>query len=298
MPSLPADFAFEPKVWSDHVDAYFDKKLVFGAFALTDRTLTSEPGTTLNFPYFKAIGAAEEPGADEALGVDKLEDDSFSVTIKEIGKAVGVRRAALRKSASRQDRIFSQVQKQIARVMAEKVDADLIAEINTVGNYIQGYTSTTAATHKCTVEILLEGKIVAFGDKSEDAVVCFMHSIQYLDMMTHATSGFLKADANDPWYNVPGFKGRIAGMALVVTDQSPAHATIDSNTAYEIFICKANAYGFMVAEEPDMEYDYDILHREHVFAGTQWYGVKGFHGKINALDKKIARLSVVTRIVA
>ncbi len=298
MPSLPSDFSFEPKVWADHVDAYFDKKLVFGAFALQDRTLTGEPGTTQNFPYFKAIGEAEEPAADEALSVDKLEDDSFSVTIKEIGKAVGVRRAALRSSAAKKDRVFGQVQQQIGRVMAEKIDADLIAEINTSGNYIQGYTSTAAATHKMSIEILLEGKIVAFGDKAEQAVVCFMHSIQYLDMMTNSTSGFLKADANDPWYNVPGFKGRIGGMALVVTDQVPAHATIDSNKAFECFICKPAAYGFMVAEDADMEYDYDMLNREHVFAGTQWYGVKGFHGKVNVLDRRIARLSVVTRLVA
>ncbi len=298
MPSLPADFAFTPKVWADHVDAYFDKKLVFGAFALVDRTLSAAPGTTQNFPYFKAITAAEEPAADEALTVGKLEDDSFSCTIKEIGKAVGIRRAALRASATKQDRIFSEVQSQIGRVQAEKVDADLITEINTSGSYVQGYTSTTAATDKMTVQVLAEGKLVAFGDKANEASVCFMHSHNYLDLLTDSTAGFLKADANDPWYNVPGFKGRILGMALVVSDQCPAGSTIDSKTSFQCFICKPNAYGFMAAEAPDMEYDYDILHREHVFAGTQWYGVKSFHAEIATLDYRIARLTVNTRFDA
>ena len=33
------DFLFDPKVWSDHVRAYFDRKLVYGAFAVRDNTL-------------------------------------------------------------------------------------------------------------------------------------------------------------------------------------------------------------------------------------------------------------------
>lgn len=75
------DFAFSPKVWQEHISAYFDKKLVFGAYALQDNTLTAAPGETVNFPYFKAIGAAQEPAQDEGLAVDKLQDDSFSATV-------------------------------------------------------------------------------------------------------------------------------------------------------------------------------------------------------------------------
>jgi hypothetical protein len=54
------DFAFAPKVWQDHIMAYFDRKLVYGAFALRDDSLKAAPGLTQNFPYFKAIGDAEE----------------------------------------------------------------------------------------------------------------------------------------------------------------------------------------------------------------------------------------------
>jgi len=42
--------------------------------------------------------------------------------------------------------------------------------------------------------------------------------------------------------------------------------------------------------------DYDLLAREWVFAGNQWYAVKAFHGKVSALDKRIARMSVVTQL--
>jgi N4-gp56 family major capsid protein len=295
--TLPADFAFEPKVWKDHIDAYFPRKLVYGAFAMSDNTLTGEPGTTINFPYFKAIGDAEEPAADEALNVDKLQDDSFSATIKEVGKAIGVRKAALRKSAAAQEKIFSQVQMQMARVIAEKVDKDLITEIAYAGNFTNGYTATAAA-NVMTMTVLHQAIITAFGDKANEAQVVFMHSLQYLSMLTDTTSGFIKADANDPWYNVPGFKGRIGNMALVVADTVPANANIDSKKAYRAFVCKANAFGFLTAEDYNVEADYDVLNREWVFAATQWYAVKAFHAKISADDKKICEVITTTSVAA
>lgn len=149
-----------------------------------------------------------------------------------------------------------------------------------------------------SMTVLHQGIITAFGDKAPDAMVCFMHSQQYLSMLTDTTSGFIKADANDPWYNVPGFKGRIGNMALVVVDTVPASTAIDSKKAYHAFVCKANAYGFMTAEEMEIESDYDILHREWVFAGTHWYAVKAFHAKVSADDKKICRITTTTAVAA
>jgi len=44
--TVSTDFTFEPKVWKDHIRAYFDKKLVFGAIAMQDDTLKGAPGET------------------------------------------------------------------------------------------------------------------------------------------------------------------------------------------------------------------------------------------------------------
>ena len=131
MSTLSSDFAFTPKVWQDHIDAFFRRKLVFGAFALQDNTLTAAPGETINFPFFKKIGDAEEPDEDEGVFIDKLEDDSFSATVKEVAKGVGINMKALRKSAARRERIFAEIQRQIGQVHAEKVDRDLVTEMST-----------------------------------------------------------------------------------------------------------------------------------------------------------------------
>jgi N4-gp56 family major capsid protein len=285
-----ADFVFTPKVWKDHIDAFFRRKLVAGSIASNDDTLTSAPGTTINFPYFKKIGAAEEPLEDAGLVVDKLSDDSFSATVKEVSKAVGIKKKAFKTSAAAADRIISEVQRQIGRVMAEKIDADLITEFSTNGNFTSGFLATTDATDRMNVRNLNKGRISAFGDQFGDAKVAFMHSVQFLDLMNDSTTGFLQANAVDPMFMVEGYQGRLLGMAIVVNDNMGGGGVIDGKNSYDCYLHKENPYGFLVKQDMEVESDYDILHREWVFTGDQWYAVKSFHAKVDANDLKTCRV--------
>lgn len=294
-PTLPADFSFVPKVWEDAVMAYFPKKLMFGAVAMQNNTLTQKPGTTINFPYFKAIGAAEELLVTDDMTPDKIQDDAFSATVKEIGKAVSIRRGALMTSSQEQDVIFGEIQRQIARVHAEKVDADLITELNAEGNHEQGFLAS-AASDKATTQNILKGLISAFGDRQDECVALYMHSQSYLTIMNDSTAGFLKADANDPFWNMPGFMGRLLGKALFVTDQCPTGDVVGGKVTRHMYAVKANPYGIITKSGPIMESDYDLLGREYVFGGTLWYAVKAFHAKVSADDKRIARLTFATEI--
>lgn len=295
--TVAADFAFEPKVWQDHIRAYFNQKLVFGSVALRDESLQEDAGKgmTVNFPYFKAIGAAEEPAESAGLQVDNLEDDSFSCTVKEVGKAVGIKKKAFKKSAARTATIIDEVQRQLGRVMAEKVDDDLLTEFSTGGNYTAGYTAS-ANTHYMNVRVLAEAKIVAFGDKSDDALICFMHSLQFLDLLKDSTAGFLQANANDPMFGLEGFKGRLLGMAIVTSDEMPKESDISSTDAYSAYIHKAAPYGIIQKQAMEIESDYDILQREWVFTSNEWYGVKSFHGKVSSLDKRTAKVTTVLSV--
>jgi len=296
MATVGADFVFVPKVWQDHTSAFFRKKLVYGQFALMDDTLTGQPGETVNFPYFKKIGGAEEPSETDSLTVDRMQDDSFSATIFEAGKALSWKKRAFRKSAANADRIVSEGQSQMARVMAEKVDTKLQAEINTVGNHTVGFTGADA--QPMTISRLMEAKVLAFGDKHSEAVALFAHSLQILDLITDAGTGFLKADANDPLFRVPGFRGRLLGMAVIESDSVTRVADINAKQVFRAMMIKDNAYGIMEAEEMEFEQDRDILAREDVLTVTQWYAVKAFHTKISADDKRIASATFQTRLAA
>lgn len=296
MSTQSSDFVFEPKVWSDHIQAYFDKYLVFGAFALRNNQLEAEgTGLTVNFPYFKAIGDAEEPEENEALSVDKLSDDSFSATVFEVGKAVGFKLKSFKKSAASKEQIMSEAQRQIARVHAEKVDSKLLTEIETSGTV--GFAATVAGD-TMNIRNLNTGKIKAFGDKHQESVVCFMHSLQFLDLQNDTTAGFLKADANDPMNMVNGYSGRMLGMAIVVVDsltKNPA-GQVGSKDVYRSIICKESAYGIMMKQQMEMDSDKDVLNREIIITGNEWYAVKNFDKKISAEDQKIAFLTTTVSV--
>lgn len=275
--TVSTDFVFEPKVWKEHVSAFFRDKLTFGAIAASDDSLTQEPGTSINFPYFKQIGAVEEPAEAASLTVDNLSDDSFNATVKEIGKAVGIKKKAFKVSAARTERIISEITSQIGRRHAEKVDSDLLAEFSGAGNFI----APAMAVAGKNVRAINSGKVTAFGDLHTDAIALFIHSLDMLDVMNDTVAGFMKADANDPMIRVPGFTGRLLGMAVFENDK------LTSGTAY---VHKMDPYGYILKQDMELESDYDILAREWVFTGNQWYAVKSFHAKIAANDYKTAKL--------
>lgn len=277
--TVSTDFAFEPKVWKEHVAAFFRDKLVFGAIAMSDDTLTAQPGETINFPFFTKIGDAEEPAETDSLSVDNLADDSFSATVKEVGKAVGVKKRAFKVSAARTERIIEEVASQIGRVIAENVDDTIYAEMSTVGNFIE--PSLASYTGK-NVRALNAAKVLGFGDLHTDAIALQINSMDMLDVMNDSTAGLLKADATDPLIDAPGFRGRMLGMAVFEVDKTPA------GTAW---IHKVDPYGFIIKQDMELDVDFDILAREWVWAGNQWYAAKSFHTKISADDRKSTKVT-------
>jgi len=119
-----------------------------------------------------------------------------------------------------------------------------------------------------------------------------------LDLMRQSSTGFLKADATMPMYGRPKFMGQLLGMDVFVSDDCPAASNIASNLAYHAFAVKQAPIGICVKQDVDMEMDKDILAREIVFAGTQWYGVKSLHAKVSSLDLRVARLTFSTAVAA
>ena len=296
MSTLSTDLLFEPKVWSDHIQAYFDQKLVYGAFALRNSDLEAEgTGLTVNFPFYKSLGAAEEPDEDVDLVVDKLSDDSFNATVFEIGKAVGIKKKAFKATADSKNGLLSEGQRQLARVHAEKVDNKLNTEINLGSSFKVGFLASAAAD-TMSVARILRAKIVAFGDKHDESEILFMHSLQFLDLMTDTTAGFLKADANDPLVGIKGFEGRILGLAIITVDTVLKVADIDNKDAYRATFHKANSYGIMNKQEMEFDDDKDILAREILITANQWYAVKSFHAKINPLDRKAGSITTTLTV--
>ncbi len=295
--TLAADFGFQPQVAKDHISAYFRKKLVIGAFAYNDNTLKGEDGDIIDFPFYGKVGAAEKPAETASLTVDNLTDGSFQATVFEVGKAVGFTKKSLRKHAKGADGAFMEASSQIAQVHAELLEDELITVMDTPANHDVVFTATLVGD-LATIRLLNQSRLIGFGDRADEAMVWFVHSHNWLDFLNDSTAGFLKMDANDPFMRVPGFQGRIFGMAVVITDNVPREADIGGKRVYASYIAKANSYGFLEAQETEIEDDYDLLARQYVMTGNQWYAVRGFHKAVSTDDSRLLKMTMASSVDA
>lgn len=292
-----ADFNFNPQVASDHIHAYTEKSLVMGAFAVpnTDLAANAKAGETITFPFYKNIGAAEDLAETDVLTVDKLQDDSFQATVKEVGKAVGFKDASIIKSGDSEGNTYEEATKQIGQRHAEKIDADLITEVMLPTSNTVAF-SAAAATDVCNVQNILRGKITAFGDKQTQAKVLVLHSQHIITFGVELFNKMVIRDANDPYAQVPGWMGRILDMVVIVNDQMPRLADVAGKQVFAALTMKENPYGFIVKRQMNVEQDRDILARENVIAATQWYAVKSFHAKVHAADKRVGLMKFASEL--
>lgn len=297
--TVAADLLFDPVVWRDHIMGYYKQKLLWGALGFRDNTLEQAPGTTITFPYFKTIGAMEEPTEAGSLSVDSLGDDKFSATVKEVGKAVGFKDKSLMKSAAGADKMISEAQRQMGVRAAEKIDNDIVAELKGAGNSTTGFL-TTADGQYLGLERTYKGKINAFGDRQEEALAMVIHSRQLADLVANpAAQNLLRADQSGSLFaGVSGRVGSMLGMAVFVSDLcpyynvgDPGHSGVGAEAEAVAYLLKREPFGVIVKKDfADLERDRDILARETVMSMTAWYAVKSFHAKSSTDDKRVATL--------
>lgn len=280
------DVNFRPKVWNDHIHAFFDQKLGYGSLALVDKTLTAQPGETATFPFWKKLGPVEEPGEDDSLVVDKLTDGDFSVTVKEVGKAYGWTDKSKRVSAhSHTNTADEEGQRQLGTLYAEHIEKDLIA----IADEATKAGTVVAADTAMNIRNLFVSKVVAFGDKQDEAKALVLHSLDFANMLSDATAGFLHANATMPMFGRPGFVGQLLGMDVFVLDSVTRAPDVAGKKCWYHYFLKSGPFGIYMAEDLQVEKDRDILARQNVVASTMWYGVLNLHGRVADTDYRIGR---------
>ena len=317
------DFKFVPQVANHNISAYFRRELIWGQLALRIMSSFQEmQGLTATFPYYDKIGDAQDLTEDTALDIDSLGDDKFSVTVKEAGKAVGRTDTAKKAHGENPSRWETQAHAQIARVLAEKVDADLLTEISksaastSVRGDVANITLATAfgadkgkddakfTANYCTIRKISSDMTAAFGDKRfKELAAVVIHSKVYNQIEIDGGAGFLKADANHPLFNKYGFVGSnpmffgvpffvndnvAKGNKVTVTDS--ASATQKYQT-YKNHYFKKDAFGLLVKQPPMVEYARNTLERKDVITCCMWYAAVHLNQRISPDD---VRHSVAT----
>ncbi|MFE6683934.1 hypothetical protein [Streptomyces sp. NPDC057729] len=116
-----------PEVWGDMSQAKFTGAVRVGGSpaVLTDDTLTGQPGDTINFPKWGALGELDDLTEAVAMGTTVMGQTSSKATIKEAGKAVEISDNAMLNALGDPR---TEAQRQFGILAARKVDAALIAQ--------------------------------------------------------------------------------------------------------------------------------------------------------------------------
>lgn len=249
-----------PDVFGDIVTAKFKGKLVIANFALTDNSLVGNPGDTVHFPKWNPIGDAEDLTEDEAMVPEVLTSSDADATVKEVGKAVTISDQALLSSVGDP---LDEAGNQVGKVVARKIDKDLVAE--GVANCPSGrVVDTTDDFH----EKVADAKGL-WGDEAEEIAVLLVHSKMYTALLKDPN--FISADKYPAGVLITGAIGTLYGVPVMVTDRVPYDTTTGVATS---IMLEKNALGYITKRAPIVETGRDILKRNNLITTNVHYAVK------------------------
>jgi N4-gp56 family major capsid protein len=260
---------FVPEVHADMAQAEFlgQVKVAGSAAVLEDSTLEGNPGDTVTFPKWAALSDLVDLNEGDVLTVEAMATTESSATIKEAGKAVGVKDRA--KLVALGDPL-AEAARQFGELAARKVDADLITEAQ---NGLPGAFDKAAAAGQTTlVWDRIVDSIVPFGDEWDPSKFAgfYINSLQMADLFRDPQ--FIEAAKLGQGSDLlsRGSIGLLAGVNVKVTDRVAAK---------KVLLIKNQALGLLYKRRPIVEHDRDILAREDVITTNLHYAVKRLNNR-------------------
>lgn len=196
-----------PQVMGDMLEARIPHMLKFTPFAKVDTSLEGVPGDTKTVPSWNFIGAAEDVAEGEAVSTKKLTASTATFTIKKAMQSVSISQEAINSGLG--DPVGA-AETQLAKAIAVKVDADVLAAALTASNAYDGSAN----------KISYAGIVDAIGVLAEEEItekVLFVNPAQVTAL--RKDPDFLSADKYQAGVMVSGEIGRIAGVRIVPSNQ-------------------------------------------------------------------------------
>jgi len=196
-----------PQVMGDMIEAKIPHMLKFTPFAKVDTTLVGVPGDTKTVPSWNFIGAAEDLTEDGEIIPKKLTASTAEFTIKCAAQSVGISQKSINSGMG--DPVGT-AEAQLAKSIAVKVDADVLAALLTAS---QKYDGSAAI-------IKYSGVVDAVGVLNEEEItdkVLFVNPAQVTAL--RKDSDFMDKNKYGNDVMVSGEIGMIAGVRIVPTNQ-------------------------------------------------------------------------------
>lgn len=247
----------DPEVMGQLVTKKFFNKLKFAGLAVIDYTLVGRPGSKVTEPAWTYIGMAEDvlEGAD--IPIKQLSQTSVEFTIKKAGIGIQITDESL---LSGLGNALEQGASQIAASISQKVNADSLAALRTVG---VDMTVTGALSYETLVEALVTFGEDDFDDNGNRATkVLMVNSKNYGALLLDPT--FLTPDRLTGNLFSSAVVGGIAGMQVIVSDDL---------TDTEAYVVKPGALKIFMKRDFMLERDRDIINKSFIVTADKHYGV-------------------------
>lgn len=196
-----------PQVMGDMIEAKIPHMLKFTKFAKVDTTLVGVPGDTKTVPSWNFVGAAEDVAEGAEITTKKLTAASTTFTVKKAMQSVGITQESINSGLG--DPV-GQAESQLAKAIALKVEADVLAAALTATQSFDGSASV----------IKYSGVVDAVGVLAEEEItdkVMFVNPAQITAL--RKDSDFLSADKYTAGVAISGEIGMIAGVRIVPTNE-------------------------------------------------------------------------------
>ena len=196
-----------PQVMGDMIEAKIPHMLKFTSFAKVDNSLVGVPGDTKTVPSWNFVGAAEDVAEGAEISTKKLTAASTTFSIKKAMQSVGITQESINSGLG--DPV-GQAEQQLAKAIALKVEADVLAAALTATQAYDGSASVIKYT----------GIVDAVGVLDEEEItdkVMFVNPAQITALRKDAD--FLSADKYQGGVAVSGEIGQIAGVRIVPSKQ-------------------------------------------------------------------------------
>lgn len=237
-----------PEVLADAISAELPTAIRFTPYAVTDNTLTGQPGDTITRPKYGYVGPAEDLTEGVPMDTSKMSMTTTQVTVKEAGKAIEVTEKAVITNVTG---TLEEAKKQLTKAMADKVEIDYLATLGT-----SLLTSTAGAE---TPGAILDA-IDVFGDEDEQSLVLFVHPKDYTKLVKNL---FAVGGSTQETAVTKAQVSELVGVKDIVKTKR-----LTEGTSY---LQKFGAVEIVNKKKVNLETDYDILARTHVLAANAHY---------------------------
>lgn len=196
-----------PQVMGDMIEAKIPHMLKFTPFARVDTSLAGVPGDTKTVPSWNFIGIAEDVAEGAEITTKKLTASSTTFTIKKAMQSVGITQESINSGLG--DPV-GQAETQLAKSIAVKLDADVLAVLLTATQEYDGSASKIGYAGICDAIGVLD-------EEENTDKVMFIAPAQRITMLKDSQFTDKNQYGNDVM--VTGEIGRVGNTRIVVSKQ-------------------------------------------------------------------------------